>query len=175
MTAILWMLGGAVIGAVVSLLLYVLGFGIEILNCACQIITCNCNFDDDAIPGMWEDGAFFNVLIFCAIAGAIIGLIYGLYKMKVAADEEAARKSAENSEAARQQRVKWAGEIKQKALTVSGTCDKNKSADKPLVSTTYQAGSQMKDIVHELTKVAELQGKVDSIADDLTKKGGDQE
>lgn len=174
MTAILWMLGGALIGAVVSLILYVLGFGIEILNCACQIITCNCS-GDDAIPGMWEDGAFFNVLIFCAIAGAIIGLIYGLYKMKIASDEEAARKSAEDSEAARQQRVKWAEEIKQKALTVSGTCDKNKSADKPLVSTTYQASSKMKDILFELTKVAELQGKVDSIADDLTERGGDQE
>ena len=91
----------------------------------------------------------------------------------IASDEEAARKSAENSEAARQQRVKWAEEIKQKALTVSRTCDKNKSSDMPLVSTTYQASSQMEGIVSELTKVAELQGKVDSIADDLTKKGGD--
>ena len=173
MTAILWMLGGAVIGALVSLLLYVLGFGIEFLNGVCQIITCNWGVWEEAIPGMWEDGAFFNVLIFCTIAGAVIGLVYGLCKMKVASDEEAARKSAENSEAARQQRVKWAEEIKQKALTVSRTCDKNKSSDMPLVSTTYQASSQMEGIVSELTKVAELQGKVDSIADDLTKKGGD--
>jgi len=174
MTAILYMLGGAAAGALLSLVLYVLGFGIELINCACQIITCNCD-GGDAIPGMWESGSFFNVLIFCAIGGAIIGLIYGIYKMKAAADEEAARRNAENSEAARQQRVKWAGEVKQKALNISSTCDKNKSVDKPLVSTTYQASSQMKDIVSELTKVAELQGKVDSIADSLAKKDGVQE
>jgi hypothetical protein len=43
MTAILCMLAGAGIGAGVAVLLYVLGFGIELLNCACQILTCNCD------------------------------------------------------------------------------------------------------------------------------------
>jgi hypothetical protein len=32
----------------------------------------------------------------------------------------------------------------------------------------------MKEIMNELTKAAELQGKVDSIADELSKKGGVQ-
>lgn len=35
MTAILCMLAGAGIGAGVVLILYVLGFGVELLNCAC--------------------------------------------------------------------------------------------------------------------------------------------
>lgn len=43
MTAILWMLGGAATGAGVALILYVLGFGVELVNCACQILTCNCD------------------------------------------------------------------------------------------------------------------------------------
>ena len=94
--------------------------------------------------------------------------------MKAAADEETARKNAENSEKARKQRIKWADEVKQKALNVNNICERNKTSDKPLVSTTYQASSEMKDIMNELTNVAELQGKVDSIADELSKKGGVQ-
>ena len=173
MTAILWMLGGAAAGAGVALILYVLGFGVELVNCACQILTCNCD-GGDAIPGMWSGDSFLHVLLFCTIGGAVIGLIYGIYKMKAAADEETARRNAENSEEARKQRVKWADKAKQNALNVNNTCERNKSVDKPLVSTTYQASSQMKEIMNELTKAAELQGKVDSIADELSKKGGAQ-
>ena len=173
MTAIICMLAGAGIGAGVALILYVLGFGVELLNCACQILTCNCD-GGDAIPGMWSGDSFGHVLLFCTIAGAVIGLIYGIYKMKAAADEEAARRNAENSEEARKQRVKWADEVKQKALNVNNTCERNKSSDKPLVSTSYESSSQMRDIMNELTKAAELQGKVDSIADEMTKKGGVQ-
>lgn len=173
MTAILCMLAGAGIGAGVALILYVLGFGVELLNVACQILTCNCD-GGDAIPEMWSGGSFGHVLFFCAIAGAVVGLIYGFYKMKAAADEETARRNAENSEEARKQRVKWADEAKQNALNVNNTCERNKSADRPLVSTTYQSGSLMKEIINELTKAAELQGKVDSIADELSKKGGVQ-
>lgn len=86
MTAILCMLAGAGIGAGVVLILYVLGFGVELLNCACQILTCNCD-GGDAIPWMWSGDSFGHVLLFCTIAGAVIGLIYGIYKMKATADE----------------------------------------------------------------------------------------
>ena len=153
MTAILWMLGGAVIGAGVALILYALGFIIELVNCACQIVTFNCD-GGDAIPGMWSGSSFLHVLLFCAICGAIIGLIYGIYKMKVAADEEAAKKNAENAEADRKQRIIWAVEVKQKAADISSICERNKSYDKPLVSTTYQASTQMKNIMDELAKMA---------------------
>lgn len=173
MTAILCMLAGAAIGAGVALVLYVLGFGLELLNCACQIITCNCD-GGDAIPGMWSGDSFLHVLLFCSIAGAVIGLVYGIYKMKEAADAEVAQRNAETSEEARKQRKKWASEIKQKALNVNNTCNQNKSMDKPIVSTSYQAGTQMESIMNELAKTAELQGKVDSIVDEIEKKGGVQ-
>ena len=173
MTAILCMLAGAAIGAGVALVLYVLGFGLELLNCACQIITCNCD-GGDAIPGMWSGDSFLHVLLFCSIAGAVIGLVYGIYKMKEAADAEVAQRNAETSEEARKQRKKWASEIKQKALNVNNTCNQNKSTDKPIVSTSYQAGTQMESIMNELAKAAELQGKVDSIVDEIEKKGGVQ-
>ena len=173
MTVILCMLAGAIVGAGVALILYVFGFGVELLNCAFQILTCNCD-GGDALPGMWSGDSFRNIFLFCTIAGAVIGLIYGVYKKKAASDEENARKNAEKSEEARKQRVKWADEVKQKALNVNNTCESNKAVDKPLVSTIYQSGSQMKEIMNELTKAAELQGKVDSIADELSKKGGAQ-
>lgn len=173
MTAISCMLAGAAIGAGVALVLYVLGFGLELLNCACQIITCNCD-GGDAIPGMWSGDSFLQVLLFCSIAGAVIGLVYGIYKMKEAADAEVAQRNAEISEEARKQRKKWASEIKQKALNVNNTCNQNKSTDKPIVSTSFQAGMQMESIMNELAKAAELLGKVDSIVDEIEKKGGVQ-
>lgn len=171
MTAILAMLAGAIIGACVALVLYVIGFGVELINCACQIITCDCD-GGDAIPGMWSSSSFVSVLLFCAIAGAIIGLVYGIYKMKVKADEEARRRVAVNSEEARKQRVNWASEIKEKSLNVANICAKNKRINKNLISTTYQASNQMTEIINELTRVTEKQGKVDSLAEELSKKGG---
>ncbi len=170
MTAILWMLGGAAAGAGGAVALYVLGFGVELLNCTCQILSCNLD-GGDAIPGMWNGESFGNVLIFCIIGGAIVGLFYGLYKMKAEADEEELKKRTRDSEEAKRQRLRWADEIKQKALNVNETCEQNRLADKPLVSTTYQASAQMKNIIDELTKAAELQGKIDGIADNLIKKG----
>ena len=55
---------------------------------------------------------------------------------------------------------------------MNNTCSRNKTSDKPLVSTTYKANAQMTEIMNELTKVAEKQGKVDSLAEELSKKGG---
>ena len=171
MTAILSMLAGAGIGAGVALALYVLGFGVELLNCACQIITCDCD-GGDAIPAMWEGGSFWSVLLFCTIAGAVIGLIYGIYKMKVASDEAARLRDAANSEEAKKQRMKWAGEVKQKALSVANTCDKNAKAYKPLITPEYKANAQMDSIINELANASELKGKVDAMANDTKTKGG---
>lgn len=171
MTAILAMLAGAGIGAGVAIALYVLGFGVELINCACQIITCDCD-GGDAIPGMWDGGSFVSVLLFCTIAGAVIGLIYGIYKMKVASDEAARLRDAANSEEAKNQRIKWAGEVKQKALSVANSCEKNGKDYKALISPNYKADSQMETIMKELANAAELKGKVDAMANDTKTKGG---
>lgn len=171
MTAILAMLAGAGIGAGVAIALYVLGFGIELINCACQIITCDCD-GSDAIPGMWNVGSFVSVLLFCTIAGAVIGLIYGIYKMKVASNEAARLRDAANSEEAKNQRIKWAGEVKQKALSVANSCEKNAKDYKALISPNYKADSQMDTIMKELANAAELKGKVDAMANDTKTKGG---
>lgn len=172
-TVVICTLAGAAIGAVAAIGLYILGFGVELLNCVCSIITCNCD-GGDAIPGMWSGSSFMSVLIFCAIGGAAIGFIYGLVKVKAANDAEIARRNAENSEAAKKQREQWAGEVKSKALNVSNTCEANYKNVSPLVNGAYKADAQMSSILQELSNVAELKGKVDAMADDA-KKGGASE
>ena len=158
---------GAAIGIGSAICLFIVGFCIEVLNLGCAILTCDCVYLSVFFwSGMW------GLLAICTIAGAIIGCVYGIYKAKQESDAEAARRKAESSEEARRQRVKWAGEVKQKALNVNNTCSGNKTADKPLVSTTYKATTQMTEIMSELTRVAEKRGKVDSLAEELSKKGG---
>lgn len=171
MTAFLAMLAGAGIGAGVALAIYILGLGVELVNCACQIVTCNCD-GGDAIPALWGDGSFLSVFLFCTIAGAVVGLIYGIYKMKVASDKEARKKAAADSEEAKKQRIKWASEVKQKALSVANVCDKNAKEYKPLITPTYKADAQMDLIINELANAAELKGKLDAMANDTKTKGG---
>ncbi|MGN0150368.1 MAG: hypothetical protein ACI4C7_09000 [Clostridia bacterium] len=170
MTAILCVLAGAGIGLGVSIVLYILGFVVEILNCACQIISCKCD-GSDALPFMWNGDTFFHVLLFCTIGGAVIGLIVGICKMKIAADEKTAKRNAANSEEARRQRERWAGEVKQKALNINNSCTSNNNTSKTIVSTSFKASLQMKEIMDELTKAAEIQGKVDSISNELAAGG----
>lgn len=170
MTVVKYTSIGALAGGVLAILLYVLGFGVEILNCACAIITCDCN-RQEALPGLWHGNSFVNIFIFCLIGGAVIGLVYGLYKMKMEMDAEAARKAAENSEEARRQRAQWAEEIKEEANAIYKTCQINQDADKPLRSTTHKSSELMKEIVEELSRTAELQGRVNAIADEVLLRG----
>lgn len=170
MSVITSMLIGAVLGACCALLLYILGFGLELLNCAWQIVTCNCE-GGDAIPSMWTNESFWHILIFCTIAGAILGFVYGIYKIKANADEESARIEVNNFEVAQKQRIKWADELKQKAHGVKNTCEENKLYDKPFVSCTYKSSEQLELIVNELTNTIELESQVNSIADELMRGG----
>ncbi len=171
MTVILSTLAGAAVGAVVALAIYILGIGVETINCACQII--KCNFDmQDAIPTMWKSGSFVTVLLFCTIAGAVIGMVFGFYLMKAEkAEAERLRKEA-IAEEQKNQRIKWAGEVKQRALYVANTCEKNLKDYRELISPTYKANDQIDAIINELANVAELKGKVDVIANDIKTKGG---
>lgn len=164
---ILYALKGAVFGAIGALCLFIAGFFIELFNVGCAILTCDCDK-----PMVFDWSGMWGLLLICVIGGAVVGFFYGIYKAKEESDAEAAKRNAEKSEEARKQREKWAGEVKQKALNVNNTCSENKIANKPLIFTIYKANSQMAEIINELTKVAEIQGKVDSLAEELSKKGG---
>ena len=98
---------GLVLGVGVALALYAVGFVLELLNLitcgifSCQCITCEdslgcssiraCdneiwNFNDcgplcgnlSGMLPMWSGKIFFNIMIFCGIAGTVIGSIYGV-------------------------------------------------------------------------------------------------
>ena len=104
------------------------------------------------------------------IVGALIGLANGLYKLQAASEEEARRIAA--AEEAKNQHIKWADEVKQKALSVANSCAKNAEDCKSIISPNYMAASQMDVIMKELANAAELKGKVDAMANDTKTKGG---
>lgn len=174
MEIILGVLGGAGIGAIVAIGLYVLGFAIEIFNCACMIATCNCD-GDDALPFMWKGEAFLKVLIFCAICGAVIGLIYGIVQLKGRLDDNERMMSAEYAEIKRKRETQWASEVKKRVLNVHDICEKNLNQYKPLVETEYKAEKKMEEIIDSLTGAAELQGRVNALADAVIEMGGAEE
>lgn len=119
-----------------------------------------------------SDPAVQSCLLFSTIIGAVIGIAYGFFQ--TIQDRNAAQKAAEQNQsaAAKRQRINWASEVKQKSLNVYTTCVKNKEAERALVSTAYKANIQMLEIMNELVKVSEKQGKVDSLAEELSKRGG---
>lgn len=160
---------GALCGLGVSIVLIVLGFACDFISCACSIVTCN--FDSSANWMSIVLGNFGGICKFCMICGAIVGLVYGLYKMKEESEQYNMILNAEQEAAARKQRQAWASEMQRKVMTVNNTCNQNKTSDKPLVSATYKASTQMTEIMNELTKAAEKQGKVDSLAEELSRKG----
>lgn len=164
MGTIMWFLFiGAVIGGIAAIGLFIAGFALELVNCGCGILACDCDrsmiFD---WSGMW---GFLFVFV---VGGAIIGLFYGIYKAKEERDEETAKINAENSEKARLQRTRWADTIKEKALGVANQCSLNLSINQSVVSTTYKADTEMEEVISELLKIAELQGTVDSLIEELS-------
>ena len=131
-----------------------------------------CGSCSEGCAGYFGDKGVQNCYLYASLISAIIGGIYGIIVEKQEQDEYRQAQDAKERANSKEQRIKWASEVKQKALNVTNTCAKNKASDKPLVSTTYKANSQMYDIMNELTKAAEKQGKVDALAEELSKKGG---
>ena len=167
MTVILNMLAGAGIGAGGAIVIYILS---NCFNWVCHYLACNFEFNDDAInvitpsgavPAIWEDDSINHMAALCIAAGAVIGLVYGICKIKAAKKEAARLKNAENLEETRIQYMKWAD-----------FCDKKEKEYKPLIIPEYEADAQMDSIINELANASELKGKVDAIANDTKTKGG---
>lgn len=156
-TVITYTLAGAIMGAIATIILYVLGFGFEL---------CTCGGDSF---GIWNMGSFMSILLFCIIGGAIVGLIYSLSKLKANRKEAIEETKVNNSERLKKQKVQWALKAKQKALDVYTLCESNSENVIPLVSSTYEAEQQLKMIFTELTESMELKGKIDALAEDVKK------
>lgn len=85
---------GLFIGAIIAVSLYALGVVIELGNCACGILTFDCD-RGDALPFMWSLNSFMMCIIWTTIGGAVIGGIYGA---SVGIQEKNARDAAKNAE-----------------------------------------------------------------------------
>ena len=155
------LLVGTAVGAV-SAIVFCIAF--PFLGCVCSLATCG------AIP--IPDGVSLSaMMIFCSIAGAIIGFVYGVKKRKAIKEEKKARLEATNSELMRKQREKWASEVRRIAVNVSNTCDFNEANLASVVHSTYTAEAQMEKVLKEFSEAVELKGKIDALAEDI-KKGG---
>lgn len=118
-----------------------------------------------------------HYILYSTLIGSVIGGVCGIVQIvqKKSAIQKAmdlAQIELAQSASAQKQRTAWASEVKKNALNLNNTCSKNKTFNKPLVSTTYQAKNQMTEIMNELFKATEKQGKVDALAKELSKKGG---
>lgn len=75
---ILYTLKGAAIGAIGAVCLFVVGFCIELFNMGCAILTCDCDK-----PMVFDWSGMWGLLFICTIGGAVVGMVYGIYKAKV--------------------------------------------------------------------------------------------
>lgn len=102
---------GLCIGVIIAAALYVLGFVIELGNCAYSILTCDCN-RGDALPFMWSGNSFLICMAWTTIGSAVIGGIYGAGLGIQEKGERAAALSAEALEKAKKQREHNAATLK---------------------------------------------------------------
>lgn len=158
---------GAAVGAGLCVLLFIYGLFAEAWNCLCD-----CFGGCDSLPEVNSDATFLFAFFISLGIGFLIGLFLALSDRASRIEAENRKRAAANSAEAKQQRIKWASEVKQKALSISNTCNKNYKDYKELISPKYKADSQMNIIINELANIAELKGKVDSMAIDTKTKGG---
>lgn len=102
---------GLFIGAIIAVALYALGVVIELGNCACGILTCDCD-RGDALPFMWSWNSFWTCMAWTTIGSAVIGGIYGASLGIQEKRERDAALSAEALEKAKKQREHNAATLK---------------------------------------------------------------
>lgn len=163
---------GALVGLCIGVVFsFFVGWKI-VCNCTLDTLGCGHSTCADGCQEFISDSDVRACIIFFTVLCAVIGGTFGA--IQTVQDNDADRKAAELEQSAfdEKQRAIRSSDVKQKALNLSNTCSKNKSDDKPLVTATYEANVQMAEIMNELVKVSEKQGKVDSVAEELSKKGG---
>lgn len=173
MEIIMGILAGAGIGGVAAIALYLLGFVVEIFNLACMIVSCDCD-RGDALPFMWDFTVFLKVMLFCAVSGAIIGLIYGACRYKERLEKDEFYASREHAESVRRQEIRWAEEYRKKAQVANTVCENNLNLYKFPVKADYLAEKKMTAIIDVLAEASELQGRMNTVADEVLEMGGEK-
>lgn len=164
MIAVLYALLGALIGLGVAVVLYALGFWVECLNCTCQwCLSCESDVPE-LFPGL-TDGSYLSIVIFCVICGAIIGLVYGLYKLKVKHDEKEFNAQQKISELEEEQEKEFASIIRREISGVElNRVSVASKQNKAIIDAQYDAEKSMSEIVKKFDSIVEVQGNIDAIA-----------
>lgn len=157
---------GAAVGAGLCILLFIYELLAETWNCMCDCIG-GCY-----LPEVSTGLTFLFVFVACVIIGFMIGLFSAFSDRRNRLDEEGKRSKEQAAAAAKQQRMKWASEVKRKSLEVANTCDKNYKNIQPLIHPQYKAETLISSILTEMANISELQGKVEAMAEDVKMKGG---
>lgn len=159
-------LKGAGCGALAAIGLVILGACAEIFNIGYAILSCDCDREM-----LFEWLKVWILVVICIAGGAIIGLFYGIFKAKQEDNIKRKKKNTENKEIELKQRTKYAEELKQEAKKAYEICSRNRTNDKRLNSIKYKTSEQMAEIMNELTKVTEQQGRMNAMAEELRKDG----
>lgn len=152
---------GAVCGAMLVVAGYALGFCIELLNCTCQIVQCHFK-DIDSVFSFWSIEDFRNAAIFMAIAGGVIGLIYGIYVLKTENDEYMAKVRESEAQNSERLRKELAVKINELAVKSKAVCVENQKACQELVSSQYYSDDRIESIIDSISKYVQLQSQLEA-------------
>lgn len=158
---------GAAAGGIWCALVFVYSLLAEVWNCSI-----GCVFDCE-MHQVNSGSPYIFGLIICLLIGIVVGLARAISMRSARLDEERAKREKDESAAAKKQRRQWASEVKKNALEIEKTCNNNQSSIKSIVSGKYQLSKQFDLILNEVMNVIELQGKIASIAQEMTAKGID--
>lgn len=103
-----WVILGPIVGFGFTILVYILGGGVEILNCGLSLIRCNFGFDK-ALPTLWSMKTLKNIIKYAMFGGCIFGGIYG-YSLDNKEKEQKEKEQKEQEE--KEQRRQYANELK---------------------------------------------------------------
>ena len=112
--------------------------------------------------------SFMQILVMCVVVGVIfviaIRIEHGKNEKKTEVNFDIKLEIQEKQ---------WANDVKKIAFESVRTCKYNYHSISSLISTNYQANTQMNEIINILTQMAEQQGEVDALALELHEQGGD--
>ena len=158
---------GALIGVAVSVVIYVVGFAIEILNCSVQIIRCNCN-STDVFPFMWNWSSFKTFLIFITIGCAIIGGIYGFCIELQERKEEEQRKMRLKTDKMLQERKKNKNDLQADIYECLNTFDDVfKSINKFMPEVIDYDNKNVENCLHDLIESYDINAELLNIIEDI--------
>lgn len=159
---------GLLIGAAIAVVLYVLGFCVELCNCACAIVTCNCDAKD-ALPFMWSWNAFGKCIMFTTIGGGIIGGFYGTVLGVQERNARIAEWNRKNSEAAAAHRKSNADTLKKEVQRVLTSAHiKQKQVNDYVLQSSYIGNERQKDGWEALKSAYNTNAELQAIIEKIT-------